>query len=75
MIIASGIEHVISEGKRDDAVVMATKLLDFLHFRPFVDSDFSVVASCVKMVVAKLKSQNPAAQAFNQLLVDKFLTR
>ena len=73
VIIASGIEHVICEGKGDYAIIVAAKLLNFFHFGPFVDSDLSVVATRVKVVVAKFKSQHPASQAFNQLLVNEFL--
>ena len=53
---------MVSEGERDDAIIMSGQLLKLFHLGPVVDPNLPVVAARVKMVVHKLHSQHPAAQ-------------
>jgi hypothetical protein len=45
---------MVGKGQRDDAVIMTAKLLVLFHLRPFVNSNFAVIASSIKVIMAKL---------------------
>ena len=73
MVITARIEHVVGKWKRDYAIVVTSEFLDLFHLGPLVNSDLSIVASSIEMAIAKFKCQNPSSQAFNKLLIGKFL--
>ena len=50
MVIAPRIEHVVGKGKRNYSVIMTSKLFYLSHFRPAINSNFSVIAPYIKMV-------------------------